>query len=64
VFFFINKLLDTIQETTSQEGKLGIVPTPVRDEVLQKDYNTGNNTGKRLVVITDKDLHKNFADKE
>ena len=36
--FSINNLLDTIQERTSREGKLGIVPTPVRDEVLQKQY--------------------------
>jgi hypothetical protein len=32
--FSINNLLNTIQERTSREGKLGIVPTPVRDEVL------------------------------
>ena len=36
--FSINNLLDTIQERTSREGKLGIVPKPVRDEVLQKQY--------------------------
>jgi hypothetical protein len=62
--FSINNLLDTIQERASREGKLGIVPRPVRDKVLQEHYNTGNNTGKRLVVITDKDLQKHFADKE
>jgi hypothetical protein len=38
--FSINNLLDTIQERTSREGKLGIVPTPVRDEVLWKQYNS------------------------
>jgi hypothetical protein len=62
--FSINNLLDTIQERTSRAGKLGILPTPVRDKVLWKHYNTGNNTSKRLVVIMDKELQTNFADKE
>jgi hypothetical protein len=31
---------------------------------LQKHYKTGNNTGKNLVVITDKELRRKFADKE